>query len=283
MITVSIVADSICRGHRLTSFILEYPRFIHSELMTHRMLSRNAASSRAIPVERMIDRILKQPAEPVRWGANQKGMQAAKDLEPEVAEACREDWMAGLAAVLPHVRRMLDRGVHKQIANRLLEPWAHMQTLVSATEYANFFNLRCHPDAQPEFQALAYAMLRAYNRSTPAELAPGDWHLPFMRAGEFTELDVHARLKIAAARAARTSYYNFDGTIDPAKDAEVHDKLTTSGHWSPMEHPAQAMDDERYEHTPWCGNFKGWVQYRKLFPGESRNVLRPELANYKGE
>lgn len=280
MISAKIVADSICRSHRLTSFLLVYPRFIHSELMTHRSLARNAASSRAIPVQKMIQRIWDEPAMPVSWGKNQKGMQAGEELGENDKNQAQAIWLKAMRNAIDSAETMLNLGVHKQIANRLLEPFAHMQTLASATEWANFFNLRCHKDAQPEFQALAYEMLRAYNNSTPRELRPEQWHLPFMDQDRFADLTEEQNLKIATARAARTSYFNFDGTIAPEKDYELHDSLIASGHWSPFEHPAQAMGDERYEHTPWCGNYRGFIQYRKRFPQENRSILRPELAIY---
>lgn len=267
MIKATLLADSQCvpTGCRITSFILTYPRFIHSELMTHRQFSRNAASSRAIPVERMIAAVEAEPAMPVEWGTTQRGMQSGPPLSGGEASAAEATWRAATEAAITHARELLERGVHKQIANRLLEPFAHMTTLVTATEWGNFFALRTHPAAQPEFQHLAFAILDAYTNSVPAQLFPGQWHLPFgekMREG--APLD--ERLKVCVARCARTSYVSFDGEFTPEQDAELHDRLAASGHWSPFEHPACALS------TPMqSGNFVGFEQYRKRFPNECQS------------
>ena len=133
-ITAEIVADSISpRGKRITSVKLCYPRFIHAELMTHRVFSRNASSSRAIPVKRMIAYLRSTPAMPVFWGSNQAGMQAGEELAPGDIEACRMVWLAGMQSAIATAQRLMDLGLHKQIANRVLEPWAHINVLVTAT------------------------------------------------------------------------------------------------------------------------------------------------------
>lgn len=258
MISARVIADSVNPdGHRITSFILTYPRFIHSELMTHRLLSRNAASSRAIPVKKMLDAIINETAGPVWWGMNQKGMQAAQELPPFQKWLAQQVWRLSMLSQVVFARCMNSIGVHKQITNRLVEPFAHMTTLVTATEYGNFFNLRCHPDAQPEFQELAYQMLEAYQQSEPRHLGYGEWHLPFADkyADDLTESQL---LKIATARAARVSYLNFEGDIDHEKDYDLHDRLAKSGHWSPFEHAAMS-----HPMSNWMGNFRGWLPYRK--------------------
>jgi thymidylate synthase ThyX len=87
MISAKIIADSISEseyGDRITTFELEYPRFIHGELMTHRLFSRNAASSRAIPINKMMDQVLTAPAMPVEWGLNKSGMQAEEMLKGQL-------------------------------------------------------------------------------------------------------------------------------------------------------------------------------------------------------
>lgn len=268
MIEAKIIADSINPvGDRITTWVLTYPRFIHSEIMTHRVFSRNAASSRAIPVQKMIDNIETNPATPIHWGKNQKGMQAEEELTPELQSEAAQQWLAAAKDAIKNAKALLGIGVHKQIANRLLEPFAHMTTLLTGTEFENFFGLRAHKDAQPEFRALAEKMLALYNESTPTSLAHGGWHIPFGDQMPTTLLP--EKLKIATARAARVSYLTFEGKIDKDKDFELHDDLADNGHWSPFEHCAYALDTSRRS-----GNFVGWEQYRKLFQQENRKDNR---------
>lgn len=266
MISAKIIADSVNPdGKRITTWVLTYPRFIHSEFMTHRAFSRNAASSRAIPVEKMLKSIEDNPALPEFWGANQKGMQAAhelSDVQKINAIAC---WLTTSCVAMAAVSHLLKLGLHKQLANRLLEPWAHMTVIATATEHHNFFALRAHPDAQPEFQTLAYRMLERYLQSNPVAKGWNEWHIPFgdrMPEG----LSLIDRLKVATARCARISYLTFEGEIELVKDLELHDRLAASGHWSPFEHCARAGDFAE-------GNFDGWLQYRKDFGNENRTCV----------
>jgi thymidylate synthase ThyX len=272
MIKAKIIADSInTYGNRITSFLLTYPRFIHSELMTHRMFSRNAASSRAIPVEKIIKSISEEPAMPCVWGKNQRGMQAEEALSGVELEKAMKIWHLSKRRQIKYAQMLLQLGLHKQVANRILEPFMHMTTLVTATEYANFFNLRAHKDAQPEFQELAFLMLEEYISSEPKVLQIGSWHLPFADKYLDENLSEAQLLKIVTARAARLSYMTFEGDIDHNKDYDLHDKLIESGHWSPAEHPARALGKPERS-----GNFVGWLQYRKLFTNENRIELNPE-------
>jgi len=271
MIEVKILLDSTNPyGNRLTTFLLTYPRFIHCELLTHRIFSRNSASSRAIPVQKMIDRVNLLPAEPIYWGKNQKGMQANEELDEKTIYEAWQWWMDAKDSAIYHAERLIELGVHKQIANRLLEPFAHMETLVSSTEFGNFFNLRAHPDAQPEFQELAHIMLEHYENSLPVLLQPGEWHIPFTDALLDDNIPLENKLKVATARAARISYLNHEGKIELEKDYKLHDDLRDSGHWSPFEHCAVAMDNsESY------GNFTGFKQYRKFFTNENQTEVSP--------
>jgi thymidylate synthase ThyX len=267
VIEARIIADSVGPwGKRITTFVLTYPRFIHAELMTHRVFTRNAASSRAIPVNKMIEAVLANPAMPVEWGTAKSGMQAGPALQGEEARGAAETWRAAMRSAVGFTHELLTRGVHKQIANRLIEPFSHITTLVTATEWENFFALRAHADAQPEFQDLAwYPMLDAFLESVPTPLAAGEWHVPF---GDRMppELSEPERLRVATARCARISYLTFEGEINVADDFRLHDRLRDAGHWSPFEHCARAMDA-----PGWSGNFHGWEQYRKLFPAENRS------------
>lgn len=231
--------------------------------MTHRAFSRNAASSRAIPIKKMIEAINNEPAHPEFWGKNQKGMQSLEMLDDVTRSIAATGWFAARENAIKIVNGLVELGVHKQIVNRLIEPWSHITVLATAGDHKNFFGLRAHPDAQPEFQVLAYRMLHEYLNHSPQLLEWGQWHMPFGdKMGDLPEAD---RLKVAVARAARISYLTFDGAEDHNKDFEIFDKLRTSGHWSPFEHPARASFA--------LGNLvsnlgPGWLQFRKTFPSE---------------
>lgn len=271
MIEAKILLDSVnSNGNRLITWVLTYPRFIHSEFMTHRVFSRNAASSRAIPVDKVIKGLQDNPAMPHVWGLNQKGMQSSTVASTEVREAGEDIWLAARDYAIEHARKLQDLGLHKQIVNRVLEPFTHMTVIATATEWGNFFALRAHPDAQPEFQILANKMLAEYQAHTPTQLATGQWHIPFgdRMPDNLTEAQ---EMKIATARCARISYMTFDGEINVEKDYELHDSLLASGHMSPFEHCAKASPEGGRS-----GNFVGWTQYRKLIPGE--NKTDPRLA-----
>ena len=172
---------------------LRYPKFIHGEFMTHRVFSRNASSSRAIPVERMIEDAIRDPAMPSFWGKNQPGMSAAEELddaEPKYVgreggliterESAKYRWLKARYNAIKECQNLIKLGTHKQIVNRLIEPWCHINVVVSATEWANFFALRCHSGAQPEMKALADAMFDAGMSSIPVALMAGEWHCPYV-------------------------------------------------------------------------------------------------------
>ena len=279
MITAKVIADSISRSNaRVTTFVCTYPRFVHSEVMTHRVLSRNASSSRAIPIDKMIQAVEENPAMPVFWGKNQSGMQAKEELdnvrkycligyEDEPPKTQREHaidaWLTARSIAVAQARRLQSLGVHKQLVNRVIEPWSHITVVMTGTDWANFFALRVHPDAQPEFEELAAQMLQAFVDSEPVERKCGEWHLPFISDEERTIYHENMLLKLCTARCARVSYLNHEGQNDPQKDAVLHDKLRESGHMSPFEHACQAMGMPEQ-----VGNFHGWYQYRKQLPRE---------------
>lgn len=275
MFEAKIIADTINPNKdRVTTFLLTYPRFIHSEIMTHRAFSRNAASSRAIPIDKIIDQVRNNPAMPIRWGKNGKGMQDHGSMTESEESICKESWIAAANSAADRAESLKSLGLHKQIVNRVLEPFMWMTTLVTATEWENFFALRLHKDAQPEFQHLSHIMLKNYVNNVPRSAVWGDWHIPF---GDQLEesYDVNTRLKIATARAARTSYLTITGTIDVKRDIDLHDALAESGHWSPFEHSCFAV-----HHT--VGNFRGWRQYRHTFAEENRKCdLNKLLSDYE--
>ncbi len=247
-------------GARLTTFEVRYPRFIHSELMTHRVFSRNAASSRAIPIKKMIAAVREEPALPVYWGRNQSGMSAREAVAPEIEERARAEWRLALEDALRHAERLAahDIDLHKQLVNRLLEPFAWITVIITATEWANFFTQRCHPDAQPEIKHLAELMLAAYRSSTPAPVAMGRWHLPLVQDDE-RGLPDEQLCKLSVARCARVSYLTHDGKRDRERDLELYERLLgggANGHWSPFEHVATPAPDAEQR----SAKFVGWEQ-----------------------
>lgn len=279
MISAKIITTSRSpSGSRLTTFELTYPRMIHAEFMTHRCFSRNAASSRAIPITKMLEAVNKNPAMPVYWGANKSGMQAAEQLTGTALDDARDTWRLSAAVARQSCRQLDEVGLHKQIANRVLEPFGHITVIATAEDAGlrNFFGLRAHADAQPEFQVLAYMMLRLWLETPAEELEYGEWHMPYgIMSEEDRALDIDTRVKVATGRIARVSYLTHDGHRDPDKDIELHDRLLASGHMSPFEHCAKVVDHHIVEH--W-GNFgPGWKQYRKACPNECRAPTDDEL------
>jgi hypothetical protein len=295
-ITAKIIADSINQqGNRMTTMEIEYPRFILSELNTHRMLSKNSASSRAIPVRAMHEHINKSPAEPVFWGKNQAGMQAKEELSGTDYTDAKFIWDRARQDALHWAWALADRvGLHKQIANRVTEPWMTMKTVISGTEWKNFFWLRAHADAQPEIHELAIKMWDAYNKSTPTLLYPGEWHVPYVNSvrdvasGKFCysdglgqELSADQAKIISASCCAQVSYRKNDDSFEKAN--KIFDQLINSQpcHASPVEHQATPMLDTKSfvdfgtthidrADNAWSGNLKGWVQHRKLINGEAQ-------------
>lgn len=298
-ISAKVVADSISEeGVRITTFELEYPRFIHAEFMTHRLFSRNAQSSRAVPVEKMLEQIRKNPANPIHWGKNQPGMSAKETSEDPVdtggwggfpmgnREYPWHAWDLGACSAADLAERFANAGYHKQIVNRLTEPFAHIKVVCTATEYDNFFWLRRHPDAQPEIQELAEQMWQAREASTPMMLYAGDWHLPYYKDGYYinagtfdTDSDGHNHIlgdamMISSSCCAQVSYRKLDDSLEKAR--KIYDMLVESKpvHASPFEHQATPIvyaEEHGVTHTDrkgnhWSANFRGWIQYRQFLP-----------------
>lgn len=240
-VRASIIADSISpMGYRLTTFEMYYPRVILAEVNTHRMSARSSQSSRAIPLAKRIADVRRDPWIPKQFQKNQPGMQARDVLAEHEASIAREAWMMAIERALESAERLGNVNLHKQHANRVIETYAHTYTVMTATEWDNFFNLRNHPDAQPEFEDLAALMQQLYDSHIPAELAPGEWHLPYITRSERANYD-SARLKIAsAARCARVSYKTHDGrTPELGEDFTLARRLLDAKHLSPFDHPAQ--------------------------------------------
>ena len=190
-----VLLDSVNpAGQRLTTFVLRFPRFVLPEFNTHRMFSRNASSSRAIPTAKLMQQLIDDPVIPVEWGRNQSGMQAREVLDEAGAAAAQAEWLKARDTALAHAEQLRATGVHKQIVNRLLEPWMWASVIVSSTTFDNFFTLRCHPDAQPEIKRLADLMRVAYQASAPELRMPGEWHLPFVGLDDRAFLGYQAEL-----------------------------------------------------------------------------------------
>ncbi len=285
MTNAKILLDSINpRGNRITTFVLDFPRWILAELNTHRVFSRNTASSRAIPIEKMIKMVRENPAMPVFWGKNQAGMQSKEELVGSELLNAKEAWLRARDRAVESAEELMECGMHKQYANRAIENFLYVKTILTGTEFENFFALRAHKDTQPEFQDLAYKMLDIYQLSEPKKLKEGEWHIPFGDKLDETRLtEVYyqtaipheeLKLRIATARCARVSYLNFEGKDDYNKDIELSETLSSSGHWSPFEHSAMALSTSEYS-----GNFKGWKQYRKTFYEENRGDGRVQKFN----
>jgi hypothetical protein len=265
----------------------------------------------------MIEEIRKTPFVPWHWGKNQKGMQADEDCdepvevtklvmpkagfayghpndfigsEEEHTSVTREDaWCVARDAAADAAEGFMDAGYHKQVVNRLLEPFMWIDVIITSTDWANFEWLRNHSDAEPHLQDWAKLCMDAIRSCEVTELSPGEWHLPYI-TGEDTEAaymgfgesevgvveGLEWLRKISAARCARISYKPFDG--DPSYDRELerYAGLVSSDHIhaSPMEH--QAMPDtgfkrgttQKFDNPELHGNLDGWIQYRKLIPGE---------------
>lgn len=269
MIESKVICDSISEhGKRITTIQVKFHRFILPEFNTHRVFSRNFSSSRAIPTAKLLEQVRSDPAMPVYWGKNQPGMQAREELSLYDAEGAKVQWKHFAEVAAGHAESLAALGVHKQIVNRLIEPFLWVNGIVTSTEWDNFFDLRCHPDAQPEIQALAYSMFHAREASTPILLESGQWHLPYIsnheKHGELsTHPDKYILQKISAARCCRVSYLKHDGTNPSVKDdLDLYERLSKQVpiHASPMEHQATPS---KFTSKYW-GNFHEWWQFRKL-------------------
>ncbi len=267
--SVKIIADSTAYGaDRLITYELRYWRAVHAELMTHRVFSRNASSSRAIPVAKVLAQVWSDPAGPEYWGRNQSGMQAGGELTGLSLALAKSVWKWSGRAMCVAAWTMMKLGMHKQVANRLLEPWQYITVVLTSSKYDNWFELRDHADAQPEIASLAGNMRRARDRSVPRMLTVGDWHLPYVTSEErsnpdFTLLDL---IKFSVARCARVSYLTHDKKKpDVLNDMHLYDRLVGSKPWhaSPLEHQATPATKSNAQLN---GNFDvTWTQYRKLF------------------
>jgi hypothetical protein len=324
MIKAKVIADSTnSQGDRITTMVVTFPRFILAETNTHRMLSRNSASSRAIPYAKMLKSVLQNPFIPIAWQADHKGMQGSAYLGRFKSFLAKQGWLTARNFAVAFSWILSKINVTKQLCNRLLEPFMYHTVIITATDWGNFFHLRCPKyeilsntyrskkdaikdnennyyklnnvldkewlnynkgQAEIHMMALAEAMWDVYNESTPNKLEEGEWHIPYgdkinghyvdntlgykdLNEKEFIEKITPLKIKIATARCARVSYtvVGEENKVDNYEnDIKLHDRLASSGHWSPFEHCAQAINSRNYS-----GNFKGFTQYRKMFNNEN--------------
>ena len=245
--------------------------FVLHNCEKHRMLSSNSSSSRAIPLSKVAQQVREDPYVPFDVRKAQRGMQGDERLTNEALQRFQTAWRGRAMHTAMYAQNMLDAyGVHKQHLNRLLEPFAWQHKVITATEWDNFFALRLADNAQPDIRIAAECMRDAIDNAKCIECGEDDWHIPFER-DEDRELSLYERLSISAARCARISYVNHGRTdISYEKDMELAELLMNEWHASAFEHQAKPLT--RYEersHTDthgalWSGNFRGWVQYRKL-------------------
>lgn len=267
-----VILDSLAPcGKRLTTVEIRYPRFIHSEILTHRDRARNSASSRAIPWPKMMASITENPVIPIRWGSEQKGMQTGGEVDTERQEAANQIWLEARDNAVKSAAQLAMIGVHKSLCNRLTEPFMWITVVMTATEWANFFRLRCHPDAEIHFQKIAGLILDGLGASEPRSLDAGAWHRPYLDNIDLdllTAFDDSQLNRISAARCARVSYLTQQGERDPNLDLDLFSRLSQGsgfGHYSPYEHVAQALNQEQRS-----GPFIGWHQFRKEFALENQ-------------
>lgn len=276
-------ADSVGpNGCRLVTMVVTFPRFVLPEFNTHRMFSRNGASSRAIPVAKQIEQVKSAPFVPTAFNKNSKGMQGGAAIDADLQQVAKDQWLKAAESACQHAEALQAMGIAKQYVNRILEPFLYTTMVVTGTAdaYSNFFALRYHKDAQPEIQELAIKMWEAYDNSVPEYLTAGQWHLPFVTSDEKKEWKKnnsvsssdeawYPLLVKSVARCARVSYLNHDKTVPSFEDdSRLYTRLigAVPGHFSPLEHQAQALSYG--EVSDQSGNLRKWKQYRKTIANE---------------
>lgn len=263
-------AKCLVHYENLWTFELTYPRYIHSEFMTHRVFSRNASSSRAIPVKRMIEQVRENTVIPPKVFMNQKGMVGETEADPFTTTAFHVLWEEAAENACKTAEMMERLGIHKQHVNRILEPFQFIKVIVTATDWHNFFVLRLAPDAQPEIRELASAIYDEMNRYRNKDVGVLELDkehivvsIPYITDEDIKEIgkeEYHLLMKISAARCARVSYNNHDGSKpDIEKDLKLYGHLYDSKHMSPMEHACIRDEDHRKN-----ANLTGWKSLRYL-------------------
>ena len=268
---VETILSSVAEGcPRISTLRLRYWRAIHSEFMTHRAFSRNASSSRAIPVERLAESTANNLFIPV-FRKNRKGMQPGDYLSHQDQLLAQNIWSQAADACLRASEELSKLGVHKQWANRPLEWFGYINVLVTSTDWGNFLELRTAveegtglPIPQDEMYELARTIESHLKAVVPQVLKPVEWHLPYVKEEE-KSLDIECQKTISAARCASISYQTVDGKeMSLERALELGHRLIERKHWSPFEH--QAMVDYRIDgewaHRSMHANYTGWCQNR---------------------
>ena len=305
-IKATVICDSISeKGIRLTTFEIEYPRIVMSEFNTHRSVSKNSSSSRAIPVSKMLEHTKNINLKPVYFGSKKSGMQAGDELVGNDLINAKLFWEAALFDAITWATELDELGVAKEVCNRLVEPFQLVKVVCTATDWDNFFNLRLHPDSDPNICMLAYKMYEAMQESEPIELKAGEWHLPFVNVGwngkgemcyaddDFNFVELEQAIKLSAASCASVSYRTEGMTLEKAD--KIFDMLIKAEvvHSSPFEHLATPVKPKFNElgkvrvncsePQSWeegithmnkqgelcSGNLRGFIQYRHLLPNNT--------------
>lgn len=269
--SAKVLLDSISPlGNRLTTFEIQFPRFILAEFNTHRMIVRSVASSRAIPFQKRLEQIKNDMFVPEYWGKNQKGMQANEEILEKDKESAALLWKTAFEGASYVAENLNELGVHKQLTNRLIEPFSFVTVITSGTDWDNFFKLRSNrwnKEAQPEFAEIANMMLEIYEEHKPKSLGFEEWHLPLIQEDEKI-LPIADLIKISVARCARISYLNHNGQRAIEDDLNLYQRLIDSKHFSPLEHCAQAFYTNQY-----FGCFRGWLQHRQQMEGNAKRIF----------
>lgn len=283
-IDAKVIADSINpdTGKRITTLAIKIPRIILSEHNTHRSLSRNFSSSRAIPAKKLRKEAWEHPFVPIYWGANKSGMSADQQLTGFNLSMAKFSWkLAGKFAVMFH-KMMEIVGVHKQTCNRIIEPWMSVVGTITSTEWDNFLRLRYDRNAQPEIIVLAKKIHDAIKASEPTVLENGI-HLPFIDEEERKTFPIDQLIKISVARCCRTSYANCLGKkSQPEEDIKLYQRLLGNGHFSPFEHIALIPNHGRVAKELQYDlqrNFRGWYQLRAFIQPESNTKYLNKMYN----
>lgn len=277
-----VMSDSYSRDNnsRLTTLEITFPRFILAELNTHRVFSRNSSSSRAIPTWRLLEEVRDNPFIPEVFGAYQSGMVSGEPLSDEKSRIARSHWLSARNDAVRHAMSLVygsdvffdsfmegaslseydTVGAHKEIVNRLLEPFMWQTAIVSSTQWDNFFTLRCASNAQPQIRIIAEMMRTALNESTPIDKEQGHWHIPFVTREECEDMETTDILMLSAGRCARISYLNHHRDRDASRDISLARRLLKDGHMSPFEHQALPLQP----HEQQKGNLIGWTQQRHI-------------------
>lgn len=302
-ISVKVIAHSMNANNDVEAitYELEYPRYIHGELLTHRVFSRNSQSSRAVPVASVYE-INKYYVKPIYFGKNKAGMSSVDELDPDSRAKAEAIWDEIAQASFRASEELSKLGLHKQWANRITEPYSKIKTVLTTTELSNFFNLRTeNVVVMPELEYLALKMQQAYKDSKPNYLGTNEWHLPYVTQEDLDNYNITTCVKISASCCAQVSYRKLDNSVDKALD--VYHKLVNSGtlHGSPFEHQLKVYDPseigirfdaegalieipdgithtvfntEFEDQSYFSGNIRGFVQFRQLLANlDSRNLV----------